>query len=62
MLDWLLHTLKDVFIEQQRLPPARPCDYCIHLLTNMAPVIVRPDRYPQLQKDELEIQCTAMLE
>jgi hypothetical protein len=27
----------------------------------MAPVAVRPYRYPHLQKDELERQCTEML-
>ena len=31
-------------------------------MPNTAPVAVRPYRYPQLQKDELETQCAAMLQ
>ena len=36
-------------------------DHRIHLLPGTVPVAVRPYRYPQLQKDELEQQCTLML-
>ena len=36
-------------------------DHHIHLLLGTAPVAVRPYRYPQLQKNELERQCAAML-
>jgi hypothetical protein len=36
-------------------------DHRIHLLSGTAPVAVRPYCYPQLQKDELERQCEAML-
>ncbi|KAK1633151.1 hypothetical protein QYE76_007466 [Lolium multiflorum] len=43
------------------LPPPRACDHRIHLLPGSAPVAVRPYRYPQLQKDELERQCALML-
>ena len=39
----------------------RTYDHRIHL-PGTAPVAVRPYRYPQLQKDELERQCAAMLE
>ena len=39
----------------------RPYDHRIHLLPGTAPIAVRPYRYPQLQKDELERQCAAML-
>ena len=49
-------------MEPKGLPPARRCDHHIHLLPNTAPVAVRPYRYPQLQKDELETQCAAMLQ
>jgi len=42
------------------LRPA-PYDHRIHLLPGTAPVAVRPYRYPQLQKDELERQCATML-
>nr|XP_051190735.1 uncharacterized protein LOC127304062 [Lolium perenne] len=51
----------DLFDEPQGLPPSRPCDHRIHLLPNTAPVAVRPYRYPQLQKDELERQVAVML-
>jgi hypothetical protein len=62
LLDTLLASFDDVFADPQGLPPPRPCDHRIHLLPNTAPVAVRPYRYPQLQKDELEIQCAAMLQ
>jgi hypothetical protein len=42
-------------------PPARPCDHRIHLLPDTAPVVVRPYRYSQLQKDKLERQVAVML-
>jgi hypothetical protein len=48
----LLREYDDVFTEPHGLPPSRPYDHRIHL---------RPYRYPQLQKDELERQCSAML-
>jgi hypothetical protein len=62
VLTRLLDSFEDVFAEPTGLPPARPCDHRIHLLPNTAPVAVRPYRYPQLQKDELEKQCAAMLD
>jgi hypothetical protein len=57
----LLQQHSDIFDEPQGLPPARPCDHHIHLLPDTAPVAVRPYRYPQLQKDELECQVAVML-
>jgi hypothetical protein len=62
LLDTLLGSFDDVFAEPTGLPPVRPCDHRIHLLPDTAPVAVRPYRYPQLQKDELEAQCAAMLQ
>ena len=62
LLDRLLLQFGLVFDEPRGLPPARPYDHRIHLLPGTAPVAVRPYRYPQLQKDELERQCAAMLE
>jgi len=41
--------------------PVTRHDHRIHLLPGSAPVAVRPYHYPQLQKDELERQCAAML-
>jgi hypothetical protein len=61
LLDKLLNSFDDVFATPQGLPPAHDCDPGIHLRPNTAPVAVRPYRYPQLQKDELENQCAAML-
>jgi hypothetical protein len=61
MLDVLLEQQGTIFSEPTRLPPPRPYDHRIHLLPETEPVAVRPYRYPQLQKDELERQCTAML-
>ncbi|XP_066395761.1 uncharacterized protein [Miscanthus floridulus] len=62
MLELLLNSFEHVFADPRGLPPARPCDDRIHLLPNTAPVAVRPYRDPQLQKDDLEAQCAAMLE
>jgi hypothetical protein len=61
LLDDLLRQFELVFAEPQGLPPARPYDHRIHLLPGAAPVVVRPYHYPQLQKYELERQCSAML-
>jgi hypothetical protein len=57
----LLQQHSDIFDEPQGLPPAWPYDHRIHLLPDMAPIAVRPYRYPQLQKDELERQVVVML-
>src|SRR6185437_13192134 len=38
----------------------RARDHSIHIMPGTPPVAVRPYRYPQLQKDELERQCRAM--
>ncbi|XP_071678240.1 uncharacterized protein [Lolium perenne] len=61
LLTHLLQQHGDIFEEPQGLPPPRACDHRIHLLPGSAPVAVRPYRYPQLQKDELERQCALML-
>lgn len=62
LLQNLLQEFDDLFVEPKGLPPARHCDHRIHLLPNTAPIAVWPYRYPQLQKDELEAQCAAMLD
>ena len=61
LLERLLDSYADVFAAPIGLPPARPCDHHIHLKPAVDPVAVRPYRYPQLQKDELEKQCDEML-
>jgi hypothetical protein len=62
LLEQLLDAYQDVFTEPEGLPPARACDHRIHLKAGTEPVAVRPYRYPQLQKDELERQCEVMLQ
>ena len=62
MMDRLLLQFQKVFATPSDLPPARRCDHRIHLLPGTVPVAVRPYRYPQLQKDELEAQCMTMLD
>lgn len=61
LMDRLMQSFDDLFVEPQGLPPVRPYDHRIHLQPNMVPVAVRPYRYPQLQKDELESQCATMM-
>lgn len=43
------------------LPPARTCDHRIFPEHGIEPVVVRPYRYPHVQKDEIERQCAEML-
>jgi hypothetical protein len=52
----------DIFAEPCGLPPPRRHDHHIRLLPGMPPVAVRPYRYPQLLKDEIERQCEDMLQ
>ena len=62
LLERLLDSYADVFTAPTGLPPMRPCDHRIHLKPAAEPRAVRPYRYPQLQKDELEAQCETMLQ
>jgi hypothetical protein len=61
LLEHLLDDFADVFATPSGLPPVRPCDHRIHLLPGVPSVAMRPYRYPQLQKDELERQVADML-
>jgi hypothetical protein len=54
LLQLILSEFTDVFAEPTGLPPPRPFDHRIHLLPSTPPVAVRPYRYPQLLKDEIE--------
>ena len=60
-MDNLLQTFSSLFKEPQGLPPKRRYDHRIHLKDPTKPTAVRPYRYPQIQKDELEKQCHSML-
>ena len=60
-LQLLLDSFADLFEPPTTLPPSRSFDHHIHLLPGTAPVAVRPYRYPQLLKDEIERQCADML-
>lgn len=60
LLDLLLDEFTDVFATPVGLPPKRARDHSIHIMPGTPPVAVRPYRYPQLQKDELERPCRAM--
>ncbi|RLN06997.1 uncharacterized protein C2845_PM11G15240 [Panicum miliaceum] len=62
VLNLLLLDIQDVFAKPTGLPPQRNLDHRIHLLPDTAPVVVRPYRYPQLLKDEIEQQCSEMLQ
>ena len=62
LLPALLDSYADVFAEPRGLPPQRRQDHRIRLLPGTPPVAVRPYRYPQLLKDEIERQCEDMLQ
>ncbi|MBV9302357.1 MAG: retroviral-like aspartic protease family protein, partial [Acidobacteriaceae bacterium] len=58
----LLHRFPTVFGPIKSLPPNRPHDHRIPLLLGAPPANVRPYRYPQLQKDEIERVVREMLD
>lgn len=62
LLDTLLQEFDGLFAELVGLTPEHTLDHWIHLLSGSAPVAVRLYRYLHLQKDELEHQCSAMLQ
>jgi hypothetical protein len=62
LLTTLLDSYTDIFDEPRGLPPPRRHDHRIRLLPGTPPVAVRPYRYPQLLKDEIERQCDDMLQ
>lgn len=49
-----LEQYSEIFQEPQSLPPVRPIDHRIPLDLVTKPVCVRPYRYPQFQKIEIE--------
>ncbi|KHN07600.1 Retrovirus-related Pol polyprotein from transposon opus, partial [Glycine soja] len=50
------------FLQPSSLPPPRSIVHRITLLPNTAPINVRPYRYPQFQKSEIEKQVSELLE
>jgi hypothetical protein len=54
LLNLVLAEYRNIFSKPEGLPPARRFDHRIHLLPETTPVAVRPYRYPQLLKDEIE--------
>jgi hypothetical protein len=61
LMSTLLHDFEDVFTIPTGLPPPRRLNHRIHLQPGTMPIVVRPYRYPQLVKDELERQCHNMI-
>ncbi|KAH9791984.1 hypothetical protein KPL71_003946 [Citrus sinensis] len=58
----LLHSYRNLFLQPTTLPPHRTVDHKIHLLPNTTPINVRPYRYPNFQKNEIEKLIREMLE
>lgn len=61
MMSAVQHEFAELFEPPRGLPPVRRQDHRIHLKPGTEAVVVRPYRYPQLQKDEIEKQCEDML-
>ncbi|XP_010270441.1 PREDICTED: uncharacterized protein LOC104606771 [Nelumbo nucifera] len=57
----LLDEIKDVFDMPTNLPPTRAMEHAIVLQEGTSPISVRPYRYPQFQKDEIERLVSEML-
>ena len=62
LLDALLAHFTDIFGEPMGLPPQRGHDHRIILIPGVDSIAVRPYRYPTAHQDELERQCTAMID
>ena len=54
LLDDFLDEFNDLFVKPHGLPPVREISHHIHLMKGTEAIAVRPYRYAQLQKDELE--------
>ncbi|KAK2407034.1 hypothetical protein QL285_042695 [Trifolium repens] len=57
----LIKQFATLFVEPQSLPPPRHTDHHIPISTNSDPINIRPYRYPQFQKHEIEQQIQHML-
>lgn len=60
-LSRIVDEFSQVFAEPQGLPLSRGKEHAILLEPGTRPVSVRPFRYPQIQKEEIERQVSAML-
>ncbi|XP_050917693.1 uncharacterized protein LOC127133410 isoform X1 [Lathyrus oleraceus] len=58
----LLQSYNHIFTTPMGLPPCRSVDHRIHLIEGTKPVNVRPYRYPQFQKTEMEKLIREMLD
>ncbi|XP_025607666.1 uncharacterized protein [Arachis hypogaea] len=58
----LLEEFQQVFEEPTRLPPTREIDHKIELILGAQPIKVRPYKYLQFQKEEMERLIAEMLE
>ncbi|KAI0524824.1 hypothetical protein KFK09_004212 [Dendrobium nobile] len=58
----LIQQFQEVFQPPQGLPPQREHEHAIVLREGVSPISVRPYRYPQFQKDEIERLIREMLE
>ncbi|PKU61643.1 RNA-directed DNA polymerase [Dendrobium catenatum] len=58
----LIQQFQEVFQPPQGLPPLREQEHAIVLKEGVSPISVRPYRYPQFQKDEIERLIREMLE
>ena len=56
----MLEEYGDIFAEPEGLPPSRGREHVIVLKNDADPVSVRPFRYPQAQREEIEKQVAAM--
>lgn len=58
----VLQRFKSIFMPPSGLPPHRSVDHRIHLVEGTNPINVRPYRYPQFQKTEMEKLIWEMLD
>ncbi|KAL5720791.1 hypothetical protein ACHQM5_013426 [Ranunculus cassubicifolius] len=58
----LLEKYADIFAEPHSLPPTRSQDHSICLKEGSTPPHCKPYRYPQVQKNEIELQIRQMLQ
>ena len=58
----ILQQFGEVFTPLEGLPPRRAREHAIVLKPGTAPINVRPYRYPQIQKDEIERLVKEMLQ